>query len=112
MANFGSNVIIKSGREVIMELLLNRNELLDLGKNANGLRIVCVEGLCWVTRSGDHRDQIIRTGDSFVIEGCGHLIINAMSPSRLMLGKTGRQELRFRERMTAVTLKHSAASGV
>ena len=68
-----------------MELVMNKQELIDLGKQMKGLRIVCRDGKCWITQAGDFRDRILRTGESFLVETAGQLIITAMEPSRLAL---------------------------
>jgi hypothetical protein len=76
---------INKGKESGMELLLNERELLNLGENLRGLRIVCREGRCWLTQAGDSRDHILRAGDSFTVSACGQLIITATESCRLML---------------------------
>jgi hypothetical protein len=68
-----------------MELLLNKQELLNLGGKMNGIRIVCREGRCWITQSGDSRDHILGAGDRFMVKASGQLIITATEPCRLML---------------------------
>lgn len=68
-----------------MELLLNKQELLNLGGDMNGIRIVCREGRCWITQSGDSRDHILGAGDRFRVKASGQLIITATEPCRLML---------------------------
>jgi hypothetical protein len=68
-----------------MELLMNKQELLNLGTNLRGVKIVCVEGRCWLTQAGDSRDHILSTGSTFAITANGHLIIAALEPCRLML---------------------------
>ena len=68
-----------------MELLLNEHELLNLGENLHGLRIVCREGRLWLTQAGDSRDHILRAGDSFTVSASGQLIITATESCRLML---------------------------
>ncbi len=68
-----------------MELLLNRQELLDLGGKRQGLNITCREGRCWVTQSGDSRDHILGVGDRFTATTNGQLVITATEPCRLML---------------------------
>ncbi|GEM_PF-857648 len=68
-----------------MELLLNERELLDLGENLRGVRIVCRQGRCWLTQAGDSRDHILRAGNSFMVSANGQLIITATESCRLML---------------------------
>lgn len=68
-----------------MEILLQRNELLDLGKKLSGRRVVCQSGCCWLTQAGDSRDHILRSGDCFDIGLRGQLLITATENSRLLL---------------------------
>lgn len=68
-----------------MEMLLNKQELLDLGKELQGVKIVCREGCCWITLPGDNRDHIVKHGNSFIVRSKGHVIITAMESCRLML---------------------------
>lgn len=71
-----------------MELIMNKQELLNLGTQMKGLRIVCRDGKCWITQTGDSRDHILRTGESFLVGTAGQLIITAMGPCRLMLAES------------------------
>jgi len=68
-----------------MELLLAKQELLNLGMNLRGVRIDCRSGRCWLTQAGDSRDHILRTGSSFTVTSNSHLIVTATEPCRLML---------------------------
>ena len=78
-----------------MELLLEKQELLDLGENLHGVRIVCREGRCWITQTGDSRDHLLGTGGSFNVYSKGHLIITATETCRLMLSDYGLQDKTF-----------------
>lgn len=68
-----------------MEMLLNKRELLDLGKELQGVKIVCREGCCWITLAGDRHDHIIKHGKSFIVRSKGRVLITAMESSRLLL---------------------------
>ena len=68
-----------------MEMLLNKRELLDLGKELQRAKIVCREGCCWITLAGDSHDHIIKHGHSFIIRSKGRVLITAMESSRLLL---------------------------
>jgi hypothetical protein len=68
-----------------MEMLLKKQELLDLGGQLQGVKIVCQRGQCWITQSDDSRDHIMRSGGSFTIEGKGRVIITATESCRIML---------------------------
>jgi len=67
-----------------MELLLQKQELLDLGENMRDVNIVCREGRCWLTQTDDSRDHILGVGDHFKVNRRKHLIITATEPCRLM----------------------------
>jgi hypothetical protein len=66
-----------------MELLLDNLELIDLGKNLDGASIICTEGRCWITQTGDSRDHILTSGQRFTVRSGGRLIVNAAGPCRL-----------------------------
>ncbi len=68
-----------------MEMLLKQRELLDFGEQLQGTRIVCQEGQCWITQSGDSRDHIVKSGGSFVIRASGRVIVTAADSCRIML---------------------------
>jgi hypothetical protein len=68
-----------------MELLLNKQELLNLGANLRGIKIVCLEGRCWLTQAGDSRDHILRAGGAFAITANGQLMVTAVDTCRLSL---------------------------
>ncbi|SHJ34786.1 Protein of unknown function [Malonomonas rubra DSM 5091] len=68
-----------------MEILLAKNELLDLGHELKGLSIFCHSGRCWVTQSGDGRDHILHSGRSFKASNGRRLIVTATEDCRLML---------------------------
>ncbi len=71
-----------------MELIMNKQELLNLGTQMKGLRIVCRDGKCWITQTGDSRDHILSTGETFLVETAGQLIITAMEPCRFTLAES------------------------
>ena len=68
-----------------MEMLLKQRELLDLGAELQGVKIVCQHGQCWITQSGDNRDHILRRGGTFTIRAKGQVIITATESCRIML---------------------------
>ena len=61
-----------------MEMLLNKRELLDLGKELQGVKIVCREGCLWAAVAGESPDHIIKHGNSFIIKSKGRVLITAM----------------------------------
>ena len=68
-----------------MEMLMDKQELLDLGEALLGVRIVCREGQLWITQCGDSRDHILHSGGSFIVRAKGRVIITASQASRLIL---------------------------
>ncbi len=68
-----------------MEMLLSKQELLDLGDQVKGLKIICCGGICWVTQRGDTRDYILKAGESMTSQNNSHLIVTATEECRLRL---------------------------
>jgi hypothetical protein len=68
-----------------MEILLNRNELLDLGSRLRGCSIICLAGICWLTQAGDNRDHVLYAGERFNARMDGRLIVTATESCRLQL---------------------------
>ncbi len=50
-----------------------------------GLAVRCLEGSLWITHEGDPRDHIVVPGQRFVASTPGHLVVNALAPSRVEL---------------------------
>jgi len=68
-----------------MQLLLEKNELLDLGRLVRGVGIYCREGCCWVTVEGDSRDHILQSGENHTIRQSGRVVVTALTQARLQL---------------------------
>lgn len=68
-----------------MQLLLNKNELLDLGTDLRLVSIHCQEGYCWLTQTGDNQDHILHAGQSHTFTQRGKVLVTAMMESRLEL---------------------------
>jgi hypothetical protein len=83
-----------------MEMLLKERELLDLGETLQGVKIVCQQGQCWITQSGDSRDHILSSGGSFTIRAKGQVIVTAAESCRIMLVESNKKanlQTHFRE---------------
>lgn len=52
-------------------------------KGGRGLRLRCLEGVCWITREGDPRDYVIRAGEEVCAAGPGRLAVWAITAARL-----------------------------
>jgi len=68
-----------------MELLLDSNELLDLGDNLQQVSVYCQAGCCWLTQAGDSRDHILHAGQSHRISMRGKVMVTATAATRLQL---------------------------
>lgn len=66
-------------------MLLEKNELLDLGSKLCQVSVYCWEGRCWLTVEGDDRDHILTAGDNHTVQLCGRVVITALTKTRLQL---------------------------
>ncbi|WP_205507415.1 DUF2917 domain-containing protein [Myxococcus vastator] len=49
------------------------------------LMLTCAEGTLWLTREGDARDYVLWPGDTLRLEHAGHVVVQALRPSRFCL---------------------------
>jgi hypothetical protein len=49
------------------------------------LTLTCGEGQLWLTREDDPNDHVLRAGDSLPLSGAGHVVVQALRPSRFCL---------------------------
>jgi len=68
-----------------MQLLLNNQELLDLGDDLRAVEIQFRTGCCWLTQAGDSRDRILHAGQSHTVTRRGKVLVMALTESRLEL---------------------------
>ena len=68
-----------------MELLLEKNELLDLGEKQQEQVLICQAGHCWLTEQGNLHDQLLSAGMRYSIRSRGRIIITATSTCRLQI---------------------------
>lgn len=68
-----------------MELLLEKNELLDLGEKQQERVLICQAGHCWLTEQGNLHDQLLSDGTRYRIRSRGRIIITATSACRLQI---------------------------
>lgn len=52
-------------------------------KGSRGVRLRCLEGVCWVTREGDARDHVLRAGEAYSVDGPGRVVVWAITGARL-----------------------------
>jgi hypothetical protein len=55
---------------------LNGGELLDID-DGEGFTVECLEGAVWITQSNDHRDIVLKAGQSFVLDKPGLALVCA-----------------------------------
>lgn len=51
------------------------------------LMLTCGEGQLWLTREGDARDHVLSAGDSVSLVSAGHVVVQALRPSRFCLSR-------------------------
>lgn len=68
-----------------MELLLNKQELLNLGEDLRRVSIHCRTGCCWLTQYGDSRDHILYPGQCYTVTRRGKVLLMAAARTRLEL---------------------------
>lgn len=66
-----------------MELLLEKNELMSMGKQLKGCTIICTKGRCWVTQENNGTDYILAPGKELKIFSNGHLVVTATEDCRI-----------------------------
>ncbi len=74
------NLITRTPR---IELLLRRNQLLNLENSQPHMAIECKDGVLWVTVSGDNRDHMIFAGQRFNPVKGTKVIVQALKDSNL-----------------------------
>ena len=68
-----------------MEILLQKNELLDLGAGLRNVEIICRSGRCWLTQTGDLRDHVLSPGKRMRVCSRGRVLVTASAECRLLL---------------------------
>ena len=66
-----------------MELLLEKNELMSMGRQLKGCAIICTEGRCWITQEKNLNDYILSSGKEFMVANNGHLVVTATEDCRI-----------------------------
>jgi hypothetical protein len=65
-------------------IFLEEDALLKI-RRGQGQSLLVVEGLVWVTQTGDPRDVFLAPNEFFVLNGPGRTIVQALEPSRLLV---------------------------
>ena len=68
-----------------MQLLLQKDEIIEAGGRQRGVQIICHAGSCWVTIAGDQRDFLLRGGKRLEVFSQGAVCISALHESRVQL---------------------------
>lgn len=76
-----------------MQLLLEKNELLDLGHELRQVSVHCREGCCWLTVEGDNRDHILTAGHRHTIRQSGRVMVTALAKTRVQLVRDAKKIL-------------------
>jgi hypothetical protein len=63
---------------------LDRGEFLRLDR-AHGHTVAVCGGAVWLTQDGDERDVFLRANERFVLEERGHVLIEALAPTQLLV---------------------------
>ena len=54
-------------------------------REAQGARVVCDQGILWLTQEGDSRDIFLRAGEEWVIELNGLVLIQALDEAAIKI---------------------------
>ncbi len=75
----------QQAQDVAQELVLNKGELWR-AQGSDGRQVVkCIEGVVWVTQTGDGSDHILQAGDAFLVAGSGKTVVEAIHPARVQV---------------------------
>ncbi|QQR44224.1 DUF2917 domain-containing protein [Myxococcus xanthus] len=54
-------------------------------QSGHPLTLTCREGMLWLTCEGDAKDYVLHPGDTLRMERSGHVVVQALKPSRFCL---------------------------
>ncbi|MGH8750687.1 MAG: DUF2917 domain-containing protein [Burkholderiales bacterium] len=63
---------------------LTKNHSLEICNGA-GRRILCTDGVVWITQEYDTRDLVLKPGESFVLDRPGLTLVTAMDDAQLRI---------------------------
>ena len=72
-------------KSLVIEKCLPKKSLLRLVGDHSGERISCLNGLVWITQSGNPEDIFVCAGESFIITQKGALLIEGLVETRLKM---------------------------
>lgn len=68
-----------------MDLLLEPQELLDLGSVRCGVNVACRSGCLWLTQEGDDLDHLLRAGEQLRVVRRGRVLLLPLVQSQIQL---------------------------
>ncbi len=68
-----------------LSLRLHRRAFQHVDKTCPGMKVICKQGLLWLTQSGVPQDYVLSAGDGIVVKKRGKLLIEAMQEADLSI---------------------------
>lgn len=76
---------IYEGGDNTIKVCMREDSLFKINGDCKGLRISCVEGVLWITQVNDFHDHILISGEKFVINRKGLVIVSAFTDAYVIL---------------------------
>ncbi len=67
------------------ELVLTKGEVWRALGSDGWQAVRCLEGILWLTQTGDGKDYILRAGDAFLVTGPGKVVVEAIAAARVQV---------------------------
>jgi len=77
------------GRSLVFEKCLPKKSMLKLVGDHSGERISCLNGVIWITQSGNPEDILVLSGKSFTIIQKGTIVVQGLVETRLKITSLG-----------------------
>jgi hypothetical protein len=78
IVNKQANVGQKVSHSPTVEVCLSRDELFTMSGDRRGTQLKNVDGVVWVTQSGDPEDHCLQPGETFVISHKGKVVVTGL----------------------------------
>lgn len=59
---------------------LRRGQTWSSSPGRGGIRLRVLQGVAWITQTGDRLDYVRRAGESFVTAAAGRIVVESLSP--------------------------------
>lgn len=69
------------------EHTLSAREIERLSGVSRGDMVICTRGLLWVTQEGDRDDHLLRSGEKFIANRHGVVVVEAMTPGACVFSR-------------------------